>query len=51
MMIGQHYLDDCLLQLRKLKTLPDKAIAQNRARTRWRISASCRSLRAYDRLP
>jgi hypothetical protein len=27
-MIEQHYLDDCLLQLRKLKTLADKAVAQ-----------------------
>jgi hypothetical protein len=27
-MIEQHYLDDCLLQLRKLKTLADKAIGQ-----------------------
>jgi hypothetical protein len=27
-MIGQHYLDDSLIQLRKLKSLADKAIAQ-----------------------
>ena len=27
-MIEQHYLDDCLLQLRKLKTLADRAISQ-----------------------
>jgi len=27
-MIERHYLDDCLLQLRKLKTLADKAIDQ-----------------------
>ena len=27
-MIEQHYLDDCLVQLRKLKTQGDKAIAQ-----------------------
>ena len=27
-MIERHYLDDCLLQLRKLKTLADKAISQ-----------------------
>jgi hypothetical protein len=27
-MIEQHYVDDCLLQLRKLKTLADKAIGQ-----------------------
>jgi len=27
-MIEQHYLDDCLLQLRKLKGLADKAIGQ-----------------------
>jgi Protein of unknown function (DUF1572) len=27
-LIGQHYLDDCLLQLRKLKAQAEKAIAQ-----------------------
>src|SRR6266436_2805055 len=28
MMIERHYLDDCLLQLRKLKTLGDRAVDQ-----------------------